>query len=45
MQFSLRASEIMQSSSAIIYTDFIAEVGKIVSSLESIGIPSVGYHG
>jgi len=35
----------MQSCSAIIYTDFISEVGKIVSSLETIGIPSVGYHG
>ena len=27
------------------YTDFIADVGDIVSSLNQVGIESVGYHG
>ena len=45
MQFSARAAEIIQSSSAVIYTDFIVDVGKIISGFESIGISSVGYHG
>ena len=45
MQFSARAAEIIQSSSAVIYTDFIADVGKIISSFQSVGISSVGYHG
>ena len=45
MQFSARAAEIIQSSSAVIYTDFIVDVGKIISSFQSIGISSVGYHG
>ena len=45
MQFSARAAEIIQSSSAMIYTDFIVDVGKIISGFESIGVSSVGYHG
>ena len=30
---------------AIIYTDFIADIGPIVSSLSELGIEAVGYHG
>ena len=45
MQFSARAAEIIQSSSAVVYTDFIVDVGKIISGFESIGISSIGYHG
>ena len=44
-QFSAWAAEIIQSSSAAIYTDFIVDVGKIVSSFKNIGVSSVGYHG
>ena len=40
MQLSAREAEIIQSSSAVIYTDFIADVGKIISSFQSIGISS-----
>ena len=45
MQFGTRASEIMGSSAAIVYTDFIADIGPIVSSLSENGIQAVGYHG
>ena len=45
MQFSARAAEIIQSSSAVVYTDFIVDVGKIISGFESIGVSSIGYHG
>ena len=45
MQFSTRASEIMRSSVAIMYTDFIADIGPIVSSLSENGIQAMGYHG
>ena len=45
MQFGTRASEIMGSSAAIVYTDFIADIGPIVSSLSENGIHAVGYHG
>ena len=44
MQFSARAAEIIQSSSAVVYTDFIVDVGKIISGFESIGVSSIGYH-
>ena len=45
MQFSQRAKGIIGSSSAIIYTDFISDVGPIVSALGELGINAVGYHG
>ena len=45
MQFGTRASEIMGSSAAIVHTDFIADIGPIVSSLSENGIQAVGYHG
>ena len=45
MQFSMRAAEIAEKASAIIYTDFIADIGPIVSCLHEIGIEAVGYHG
>ena len=46
MQCNLVAvAEIIQSYSAVIYTDFIVDVGKIISGFESIGVSSVGYHG
>ena len=45
MQFARRAADIIGSSSAIIYTDFISDVGPIVSALAEIGIDAVGYHG
>lgn len=41
-QFARRASG---NSSSIIYTDFIADVGPIVSGLAEEGIEAVGYHG
>lgn len=45
MQFAHRAADIIGSPSAIIYTDFISDVGPIVSALAEIGIDAVGYHG
>ena len=45
MQFSQQAEGIIGSSSAIIYTDFISDVGPIVSALGELGINAVGYHG
>ena len=42
MQFGTRASEIMESSAAIVYTDFIADIGPYVSSLSENGIQAVG---
>ena len=42
MQFSQRAKGIIGSSSAIIYTDFISDVGPIVSALGELGINAVG---
>ena len=44
-QFALRATEIANSSPAIIYTDFIADIGPIVSALSDLGVEAVGYHG
>ena len=37
MQFSARAAEIIQSSSAVTYIDFIVDVGKIISTFQSTG--------
>ena len=45
MQFAQRAAEIAGNSSTIIYTDFIAGIGPIISSLHEVGIEAVGYHG
>ena len=35
----------MRSSVAIVYTDFIVDIGPIVSSLSENGIQAMGYHG
>lgn len=44
--FASRVAEILpQSQSAIIYTDFIDDVGPIMSELSSCGISSVAYYG
>ena len=45
MQFATRAAEIAGTAPAIIYTDFISDIGPIVSGLLEIGIDAVGYHG
>lgn len=45
MQFARRVSDIFEGSSCIIYTDFIADVGPIVSALAELDIEAVGYHG
>ena len=45
VQFAKRAAEIIQSTSSIIYTDFIKDIGPIVSALEEVGVEAVGYHG
>ena len=45
MQFARRAADIIGTSSAIIYTDFISDIGPIISSLAELGIEAVGYHG
>ena len=44
-QFANRAAEIIDSTSSIIYTDFIADIGPIVSALQEVGVEAVGYHG
>ena len=30
---------------SIVYTDFIADIGPIVSALQKVGVDAVGYHG
>lgn len=45
VQFAKRAAEIIGRTSSIIYTDFIADIGAIVSALEDVGVEAVGYHG
>ena len=45
MQFALRAIEIAGCTACIIYTDFIADIGPIVSALSDLGVEAVGYHG
>ena len=45
MQFATRAAEIAGTAPAIIYTDFISDIGPMISSLLEIGIDAVGYHG
>jgi len=44
-KFAKRAAEICGSSSSIVYTDFIADIGPIVSVLQQVGVEAVGYHG
>ena len=43
--FAARVSEILDGSSAIIYTDFIDDIGPIVSELSEYDIDCVAYHG
>ena len=43
--FAKYVADITSGESTIVYTDFIADVGVIVSSLNQVGIESVGYHG
>ena len=43
--FAARVSEILDGSSAIIYTDFIDNIGPIVSELSEYDIDCVAYHG
>ena len=38
MKFAKRAAEIIQSTSSIVYTDFIKDIGPIVSALEEVGV-------
>ena len=45
VKFAKRAAEIIQSTSSIVYTDFIKDIGPIVSALEEVGVEAVGYHG
>ena len=46
VQFAKRAAEIISNcTSSIIYTDFIADIGPIVSALQDVGVEAVGYHG
>jgi len=41
-QFAKRAAEICGSSSSIVYTYFIADIGPIVSALQQVGVEAVG---
>ena len=43
--FASRVKEKVQNQCTIIYTDFINNVGKIVSALYEVGVESVAYHG
>ena len=45
VQFASKAAEIIGSGASIIYTDFIADIGPIVSALQEVGVEAVGYHG
>ena len=45
MQFATRAAEIAGTAPAIIYTDFISDIGPIISSVLEIGVDAVEYHG
>ena len=45
IQFARRAADIIGSTSAIVYTDFISDIGPIVSALAEVGVDAVGYHG
>lgn len=43
--FADHVVEISKSEPTIIYTDFIADIGPIVSALSDLGIDAVGYYG
>ena len=43
--FADHVAEISRSEPTIIYTDFIADIGPIVSALSDLGIDAVGYYG
>ena len=43
--FAEHVSDISNSEPTIVYTDFIADIGPIVSSLADLGIDAVGYYG
>ena len=47
VQFACKVAEIISSDASIIYTDFISDIGPIVSALQevAIGVEAVGYHG
>lgn len=45
MQFATRAIKIAGTTSTINYTDFIADIGPIVSAQSTTGVEAVGYHG
>ena len=44
-QFAVRVLEIVESDCAVIYVDFINNIGPIVNQLYSLGIETVAYHG
>ena len=43
--FASRAAEIIASDCAVIYVDFINNIGPIASQLHALGIETVAYHG
>ena len=43
LQLAKRAAEIIGSTSSIVYTDFIADIGPIVNAFEELEIEAVGY--
>ena len=45
VQFACKVAEIISSDASIIYTDFISDIGPIVSALQEVGVEAVGYHG
>ena len=45
VQFASKIVEIINFDASIIYTDFIADIGPIVSALQEVGVEAVGYHG
>ena len=45
VQFGKKVAEIINSMPSIVYTDFIADIGPIVSALQEVGVDAVGYHG
>ena len=40
-----KVSEVYNNESTIVYTDFVDNVGKIISSLQDLSIEAVGYYG
>ena len=43
--FADYVADISNSEPTVVYTDFIADIGPIVSSLADLGIEAVGYYG